>query len=113
MILFVVIGTLFASAVAVEAHGYGYGYGHGGYYGSIWIGPGWWGPPYYPYYSQQPVVIQQQTPVYEYEQQAPAQQQPYYWYFCPDVNAYYPYAKTCPGGWKKVVPTPPPSGGKE
>jgi len=90
-------------------YGHGGYYGRGGFYGGIYIGPGWWGwpyypyPYYYPYYSQPPVI--QQDPVYE--QQAPAQDQPYYWYFCPDAKAYYPYVKQCPGGWQKVVPKPP------
>ncbi len=106
LILFLVIAALLIVGVApVFAHG-------GGWRGTIWIGPGWWGPSYYPYYyypyyAQPPVVIQQQTPVYEYDQQAPAQEQTYYWYYCPDARAYYPYVKQCPGGWKKVVPAPP------
>ncbi len=108
IILFVALAVLLvAGVVPVFAHG------GGGFHGSIWIGPAWWGPAYYPYYypyyAQPPVVIQQQTPVYEYEQAPPAQQ-PYYWYFCTDAKAYYPYVKSCPGGWKKVVPTPPDTG---
>lgn len=79
--------------------------------GGVLIGPGWWGPwwwggPYYPYpyYASPPVVIQQQPPVYQ--QQA----EQYYWYFCPESRIYYPYVKQCPGGWQKVVPTPPAPG---
>ncbi len=87
--------------------------------GGLWIGPvwgPWWGPAYpypYPYYESPPVVIQQQPPVYE--EQAPQQeeQQQYYWYYCPDSKTYYPYVRQCPGGWLKVVPTPPKSQGKE
>ena len=92
-------------------------YTHGGGYirGGIWIGPvwPWWGPPYYPYYySEPPVVIQQQAPIYE--QQTPqVEEQPYYWYFCPQSKAYYPYVKQCPGGWMKVVPDQSPPKGKE
>ena len=39
----------------------------------------------------------------------PAQPQPYYWYYCQDPQGYYPYVKSCPGGWIEVVPkaTPP------
>jgi len=80
--------------------------------------PGWWGPRYYwggpvvgwpysypyPYYSPPPVV-RQESPVYS----EPEQQQPYYWYYCQNPQGYYPYIKTCSGGWMKVVPdvTPP------
>ncbi len=84
--------------------------------GGIWIGPlwgPWWGPAYpYPYYPSPPVVIQQQPSVYE-EQEPQQQEQQYYWYFCPESKTYYPYVKQCPGGWLKVVPTPPKPGGKE
>jgi len=91
------------------------GYAHGGWRIGIGIGPIWpwwgWGPYYYPPYSA-PVVIQQQAPVYE--QQAPqAEPQQYYWYYCAESKAYYPYVKQCPGGWMKVVPTPTPPKGKE
>ncbi len=85
-------------------------YAHGGIRGGIWIGPvlgPWWGPVYRPYYYEPPIVVQQ-APVYQYDQQTPQTQEPqYYWYFCPDAKAYYPYVKNCPGGWLKVVPTPP------
>lgn len=114
--LFVVIAViLVAGVLPVDAHGRGHG--GVGFRGSIWIGPGWgwgWGPPYpyyYPYYAQPPIIIERQAPVYEYEQKAPpVQEQQYYWYFCPEADAYYPYVKQCPGGWKKVVPTPPGEG---
>lgn len=121
VVLFVVV---FAITLPVYAHGHGY------VRGGIWIGPGWWGPwwggypyggygayPYgysgypYGYYSSPPVIIEQQSPAYE--QQIPQQdEQPYYWYFCSESKAYYPYVKQCPGGWLKVVPSPqtPPRG---
>ena len=31
---------------------------------------------------------------------------PGYWYFCPQLNAYYPYVQECPGGWQPVLPHP-------
>ena len=52
---------------------------------------GW---PYYP-----PEVIEAPP---EYSE--PEQQQPYYWYYCRDPQGYYPYVKSCPGGWIPVVP---------
>lgn len=111
VLLFVVIAAiLVAGVLPVDAHGRG----HVGFRGSIWIGPGWgWGAPYpyyYPYYyAAPPIIIERQPPVYQYEQQAspPVQEPQYYWYFCPGSKAYYPYVKQCPGGWVKVVPTPP------
>jgi hypothetical protein len=54
----------------------------------------------YGYYSPPPLVIQQEPPVYV----QPEQEQQYYWYYCQDPQGYYPYVKSCPGGWMKVVP---------
>jgi hypothetical protein len=85
-------------------------------YPGYWRGPyPWWGPryywgspvvvgPWYPYpyyYAAPPVVVQQQPPVYA--EPAPAQSD-YYWYYCQNPPGYYPYVKTCPGGWMQVVP---------
>ncbi|MEJ2723091.1 MAG: hypothetical protein P8175_00340 [Deltaproteobacteria bacterium] len=69
--------------------------------GTVVLGP--WFP--YRYYSSPPVIVQQEPPVYV----QPEQEEPYYWYYCQDPQGYYPYVKTCPGGWMKVVPdvTPP------
>lgn len=75
--------------------------------------------PYYPYpyysYPYYPPVVEvpvpTQPPVY-LEQGGPQQgAAPYagnYWYRCHNPDGYYPYIKKCPGGWEKVVPTPPP-----
>jgi hypothetical protein len=101
-------------------HGsYGHGsYGHGSNFffsGGVWLGPWWWDPwwwgPSYPYYypdyTSPPVVIQQ-SPT-EYIQREPTTEEPYYWYFCPKPEGYYPYVNKCPSGWMKVVPAPPQS----
>jgi len=107
---------LFAAVIVLLLAGVFPVYAHGGGYvrGGIWIGPvwPWWGPAYPYYYSEPPIVIQQQPPVYE--QQAPqVEEQQYYWYFCPESKAYYPYVKQCPSGWLKVIPTPSPPKGRE
>lgn len=73
-----------------------------------WWGPGWWDAPY-PYYAA-PSAVVQPAPT-EYIQQAPAPPaQGYYWYYCQNAGAYYPYVKECPGGWMQVVPQPAPPG---
>lgn len=83
---------------------------HGGHVGiGLWLGPGWWGWPYYPsyyypYYQEPPIVIQQPE---VYVEPVPQEDPPSYWYYCRDAQGYYPYVKQCPGGWMKVVPTPP------
>lgn len=59
----------------------------------------------YEYYSPPPVIIREQPSFYG----QPQEQEPYYWFYCQDPQGYYPYVRTCPGGWLKVVPetTPP------
>lgn len=56
-------------------------------------------PPYYDYdYPNPPIVIAPPA------QGAPPEQS--YWYYCDSSKAYYPYVRTCPGGWRKVPATP-------
>lgn len=93
-------------------------FGHGGHFrGNIWIGPGWgwWDPFYYPYYpypypypyySSPTVVVPEESP--EYIAPAPQPEESGYWYYCKDSKGYYPYVKSCPSGWMKVVPSPLP-----
>ncbi len=94
-------------------HGHGgFHHGHGGFHGGFFFdfGLGFWPSPFYweapvvgwPYY---PPVVTEGPTVYT----APEQQQPYYWYYCQNPQGYYPYVKSCPGGWIQMVPkvTPP------
>jgi hypothetical protein len=114
----IIVVTVFALPVyaARGGHGghsghFGHGGGHVGiglFVGPDWWGPGWWGPyPYYPYYQSPPVIVQ--PPPEIYVQPAPQAEEPNYWYFCPEPQGYYPYIKTCPKGWMKVVPPGNPS----
>lgn len=59
--------------------------------------------PFAPSYSSAPYF----APTY-IEQGDGQRVPPTYWYYCRDVNAYYPYVKECPGGWVPVVPHAPP-----
>jgi len=90
--------------------------------GGVVIG-GYFGPfPYYPYpyYGYYPFVYPYPFyypygypyPYYSYRYYPPTTvyvepEQPFYWYFCRESETYYPYVTSCPGGWVKVVPTPP------
>ena len=60
-------------------------------------------PYYYPYYyPYRPYPrAYAQPPVYT----EPGEDS--YWYYCQDPQGYYPYVESCPGGWTRVVPTPP------
>ncbi len=102
---------LFAVMLILSSAIPGHAGGHYSFRGSVWIGPGWWGPPYpyyypyYPYYSEPPAVIERQAPAYvQPNDQKPEQS---YWYYCTKPQGYYPYIKKCPGGWLKVVPSAP------
>lgn len=100
--------------VFVGAH-FGFGY------------PGGWGPPVYaPWgYWHRPVLVAPLPPAVTYYDAygppvvvapapraytvRPEPEEPEYWYYCDTARGYYPYVKTCPGGWMKVVPqTVPP-----
>lgn len=85
-------------------------HGHGGV--DFFFGvPFFYSPFYdysYPYYP--PVIaVPAEPPVYieQGDVSAPAPEN-YYWYHCDSPDGYYPYIKNCPGGWKRVTPTPPP-----
>ncbi|SNB47239.1 hypothetical protein [Geobacter sp. DSM 9736] len=120
MLIALLIMALATPVYADRGRGGGHGGGHGRHGGTHfgiflspgWWGPGWWGPryPYYPYYQQPPIIIQQ--PREEYVPPPPAEEQQY-WYYCPDPQGYYPYVKTCPKGWLKVVPSTTPPDGEE
>lgn len=107
------------------AFGFGLSGGYGlGYYGRVpylpyygypsgygfapWTG---FGPGYG--YSYPPVVVAptppsvyiQQPQVMPPQPQAPAPAG-YYWHYCRDPEAYYPYVTNCPGRWLRVLPQP-------
>jgi hypothetical protein len=97
---------------------------HEGRLGWWWIAAGTWyfyPSPVYPYpdpYTPPVVVVNQQPPVMVVPQApvmaapqptAPAQPQPsaQIWYYCESAKSYYPYAPSCPEGWKSVPAQPP------
>ena len=103
-----------APGQAEHFHGGGRGgWGWGPAVGIGLLGLGLWeaSRPYYdyPYYAYPaPVIVQQPAPEVYVQ---PAPQQPAetgYWYYCQNPQGYYPYVRQCPGGWMKVVPSPPP-----
>lgn len=109
---------VFGAATAAPAYAHDHGRVHFGLYLGAPAGwPGYYPPPYYYppypdyYYAPRVVVVPSQPPVYVErgagEAAPPAQ--PYYWYYCQDAKAYYPYVKQCPGGWQRVAPQPPPA----
>jgi hypothetical protein len=109
--------VLFAGVVSAGARDY-HGYG---WRGGVIVAPVWtpWPysysyPYYYPYsygYREPAMVIERDPPVYYQQHNEPEEQ--YYWYYCRNPKGYYPYVQRCPEGWKKVLPTPSPSDGKE
>jgi hypothetical protein len=72
------------------------------------FGPVWTpdlAPYAYPYryrYAYPLVVVQPPSQVYV----EPPPPQPM-WYYCENLQGYYPYVPKCPGGWRQVPATPP------
>jgi hypothetical protein len=112
-----VIAALLVVALPLTAlAGNGHGHGNTRVYigGSFWLGPPAWGPAYYgpgyyypppPYYAPAPMIVQQ-APQYVERSQTDAD----YWYYCENPRGYYPYVRSCPGGWLRVVPDTVPPG---
>ena len=73
--------------------------------------PLWYPPPAYyapppPAYYYAPRVVHSSPPVYVERAEAVGERSADWWYYCGQSKGYYPYVKTCPGGWQKVSPTP-------
>jgi hypothetical protein len=114
-----VVGLLLLFAPASGSaghHGLRYHVGVGiGVPGPAWYGPPLWAPrPLwgYPavaaappvYYGPPPVIVP--PPAYTSPSAAAESD---YWYYCEGARAFYPYVRSCPGGWMRVVPeTVPP-----
>ena len=100
--------SFFVAAVAAadaDAHG-----PRGRVHFGVHIGAPWyplWHPWYFPgpYYSETVVVQRSEPPVYV-ERDEPAAASPGWWYYCEQSKTYYPYVKSCAGGWQKVTPRP-------
>lgn len=109
-ISFAVLAILLACAMPGQAdhhHGGGHGgWGWGPALGLGLLGLGLWELTY-PHYYQPPVVVRQ-PPQQLYIQPPPQPTEQSYWYYCQEAQGYYPYVRQCPGGWMKVVPSPPP-----
>ncbi|HVN94807.1 MAG TPA: hypothetical protein VMT62_00100 [Syntrophorhabdaceae bacterium] len=111
--VFLVLGSLPTSVYAQHHGGFrGGGHLYGGHFGGprgfgfFYYDPYWYYPYYYPYGYYYPPFEDTQPPVYI------EPEQPSYWYYCLNPEGYYPYITNCPGGWMRVVPTPPAPGGE-
>src|SRR5262245_47973786 len=71
----------------------------------LWYPAPWYYAPPPPYYYPVPAVVTGPTTYIERQDIAPASADS--WYYCEQSRGYYPYVKTCPGGWQKVPPVPP------
>lgn len=58
------------------------------------------------YYYQPVVTVPAGPPTYIERGSGPGSDDGY-WYYCPGPQTYYPYVRSCPEGWMRVVPTPP------
>jgi hypothetical protein len=105
LLLSVALGLAALTAVGSAA-------AHGHFRAGVYIGGPVWGGPYYspyysPYYAPAPVYVQP-APAPVYIERAPdptyVEKSSDYWYYCAQSATYYPYVKSCPQGWMKVVP---------
>lgn len=99
--ILVLLALMLASIGAASAHGWRSSVG-------VYVGPGW-GPMWYPapyYYPPQVIVTPPPAPPPVYIEQSLPPAETQYWYYCPSGKGYYPYIKTCPEGWSRVLPQP-------
>lgn len=83
----------------------------GGYFGFPYYAYPYAYYPYaYPYYYPYAYPYPYYPDAYAQPQVYIEQEQPSDWYYCQNPQGYYPYVTSCPGGWTRVVPTPPPPG---
>ena len=117
LMLLLLLGPLSATVAQAE-HGHAGGGFHGGHVG-VFIDPWPWFYPYsyypygyYPYAGYPAAVVTQEAPTVYMEQGAPAQQSATPaasgdWYYCRNPEGYYPYVRSCTGGWQRVPAQPP------
>jgi hypothetical protein len=74
--------------------GWGWGWAPLGVVGGVAVLVPYGTPDYPP-----PEVVSEQSP----EEVQPYQQELAYWYYCPNPEGYYPYIKSCPNGWMRVI----------
>jgi len=73
----------------------------GGGYGYLpWSGP-WYLTPRLAVFAPEPAYSV--TYIERDEQDEPAGPAPTYWYYCPEVDGYYPEVQACPDGWQELV----------
>ena len=130
--ILVMLATVVLSLVAAPTTGHTRGWGwHGGWgwwvpgaiVGGVALGAAltypYWAYPYpyaygYPYpappypYASNPYGSYAYAPPPQVQAYAEPQQE--YWYYCKDAHGYYPYVASCPSGWVRMLPTPPPPG---
>lgn len=109
VVLLLLAATGVGDAMADRSHrsSVHFGFMFGPYWGPWYPGYAapYYPPPYYP-----PIVVERAPPPVYIEQAdesaAVAEAPAAYWYYCAAAKGYYPYVKTCAGGWQKVAPRP-------
>jgi hypothetical protein len=80
--------------------------------GSPWPYSPFYSPFHQPLFAAPPLIlmappVQPPPPVYIEQQTARQTLEPGYWYYCQELQAYYPYVRECPGAWQPIAPQPP------
>ena len=112
-----ICAALFVLSAVVSAPADAHGVRFGFHLGFPIFAPWYYVPP--PVYPYPPPVVHIPPPVVQhipapsppaYVERSEAQAGPppeYYWYYCRDSDAYYPYVRQCPTEWQRVSPRPP------
>jgi hypothetical protein len=82
------LGLLAGTAVIAVATNHSRAYYH---YPAVAAAPVYWPQPVIA-----PPVVVAPAPVYAQPQN--------YWYYCAQAGGYYPYVRSCPAGWMRVLP---------
>lgn len=114
------VTTLSTPAFAWHGHGHGgYGWGWGGFavgaavtglaIESAYLGtyPRYAYPYTYAYPAPAPIYIEQTYVAPPAQVVATPPVSSGVWYFCRKSNTYYPYVRSCAGGWEQVPASPP------
>ena len=96
LFLLAMLASELASAGGRVSIGIGFGF-------PLYPAPWYYAPA--PYYYAPPAVVVSRPTTYIERRDVPRASTDW-WYYCQQSSSYYPYVKTCPGGWQKVAPTP-------
>lgn len=102
--------TLVAAALPASAHGYRGGHARLGFYLGVPLAVPYYYPPAYYYgpraYHAEPLAPAAPAYYIQRDNGAGAPPPAGYWYYCRDLQGYYPQVQQCPTPWQQVPAQP-------